>query len=66
MSLHFRFLWVDEAFATWRAGSLDVLGLCPETELELRDALVHLIEEYARRCGHADLLRECIDGCTGQ
>jgi len=27
---------------------------------------VHLVEEYARHCGHADLLRECIDGRTGQ
>ena len=25
-----------------------------------------LVEEYARHCGHADLLRECIDGRTGQ
>ena len=24
------------------------------------------VEEYARHCGHADLLRECIDGRTGQ
>ena len=31
-----------------------------------RDILVHLIEEYARHAGHADLLRECIDGRTGQ
>ncbi|MBA8795128.1 putative damage-inducible protein DinB [Friedmanniella endophytica] len=33
---------------------------------ELRDILVHLIEEYARHCGHADLLRERIDGRVGQ
>jgi uncharacterized damage-inducible protein DinB len=32
----------------------------------IRDILVHLIEEYARHCGHADLLRECVDGRTGQ
>lgn len=31
----------------------------------LRWALVHLIEEYARHAGHADLLRERIDGVTG-
>jgi hypothetical protein len=31
-----------------------------------RDVLVHVIEEYARHAGHADLLRECIDGRTGQ
>jgi len=32
----------------------------------VRDILVHMVEEYARHCGHADLLRECIDGRTGQ
>ncbi len=31
----------------------------------LRRIIVHMIEEYARHCGHADLLREVIDGCTG-
>jgi uncharacterized damage-inducible protein DinB len=35
-------------------------------ETEVRDILVHMVEEYARHCGHADLLRECIDGRTGQ
>lgn len=35
-------------------------------ETEIRSVIVHLIEEYARHCGHADLLRECIDGRTGQ
>jgi uncharacterized damage-inducible protein DinB len=28
----------------------------------LRWILVHLVEEYARHCGHADLIRESIDG----
>jgi|SRR5579875_1291663 len=32
----------------------------------LRWILVHLIEEYARHNGHADLLRESIDGQTGE
>ena len=32
----------------------------------VRDVLVHLVEEYARHVGHADLLREAIDGRTGQ
>ena len=36
------------------------------TVLQLRDILVHMIEEYARHCGHADLLRERIDGRVGQ
>ncbi len=31
----------------------------------LRWILVHMIEEYARHAGHADLLREAIDGVTG-
>ncbi len=31
----------------------------------LRRLIVHMIEEYARHCGHADLLREAIDGTTG-
>ena len=31
----------------------------------LRRTIVHMIEEYARHCGHADLLREVIDGRTG-
>ena len=31
----------------------------------LRFILVHMIEEYARHCGHADLIRESIDGQRG-
>jgi uncharacterized damage-inducible protein DinB len=31
----------------------------------LRFIAVHMIEEYARHCGHADLLRETIDGAVG-
>ena len=34
--------------------------------VSIRDLIVHMIEEYARHCGHADLLRETIDGRTGQ
>lgn len=34
--------------------------------IAVRDLMVHRIEEYARHCGHADLLRECIDGRVGQ
>ncbi len=30
----------------------------------LRWVLVHMIEEYARHAGHADLIRESIDGAT--
>jgi uncharacterized damage-inducible protein DinB len=34
--------------------------------LSLRWILVHMIEEYARHNGHADLIREAIDGSTGE
>jgi uncharacterized damage-inducible protein DinB len=34
--------------------------------IAVRELLVHRIEEYARHCGHADLLREGIDGRVGQ
>ena len=34
--------------------------------IAVRELHVHRIEEYARHCGHADLLRECIDGRVGQ
>jgi len=34
--------------------------------IAVRKLFVHRIEEYARHCGHADLLRECIDGRVGQ
>lgn len=36
-----------------------------QVEMDLRWVYVHLIEEYARHNGHADLLRERIDGATG-
>jgi len=35
-------------------------------DLQLRDMLIAQIAEYARHCGHADLLREQIDGRVGQ
>lgn len=36
-----------------------------QVEMDLRWIYVHMIEEYARHNGHADLLRERIDGATG-
>jgi len=33
--------------------------------VSLRWILIHMIEEYARHCGHADFLRERIDGRKG-
>ena len=53
--------------------SLDVTGDDPEgalgpgtTSTSLREVLVGMIHEYARHLGHADLLRERIDGRIGQ
>ncbi len=70
---------VEEAFAAWKAQiaaadewldgltDLGAVVLTPQgEEASVRDILIHMIEEYARHCGHADLLRECIDGRTGQ
>ena len=70
---------VEDAFAAWKAQiaaadewldgltDLDVTVRTPHgEEASIRDILIHMIEEYARHCGHADLLRECIDGRTGQ
>ena len=70
---------VDEAWRTWReevafaerlVAEIPDLGTAGTTkggdQVQLRDVLVHMIEEYARHCGHADLLRECIDGRVGQ
>ena len=34
--------------------------------LSLRSVHVHMISEYARHNGHADLIREAIDGVTGR
>ncbi len=54
--------WLDEVPES-ALGSVVASG---QLTVSVRDVLVHLIEEYARHAGHADLLRECIDGRTGQ
>jgi hypothetical protein len=33
--------------------------------VDLRWIYLHMIEEYARHCGHADIIRELVDGVTG-
>jgi uncharacterized damage-inducible protein DinB len=69
----------QEAFAAWReeiehsrrieraAASLDVTGYQARWEMDvsLRLVMLHMIHEYARHNGHADLLREAVDGTTG-
>jgi uncharacterized damage-inducible protein DinB len=51
------------------AGSLDENGAVEASHgrgpVSLRWIMIHMIEEYARHNGHADLLRERIDGATG-
>jgi hypothetical protein len=57
---------VDEALAD---GGLDRLAqrTSPDGQApSLRWILLHMIEEYARHNGHADLIREFVDGQTGE
>lgn len=68
---------VAQAFRTWEAEcarareivdgrSLEDTGVHRSGEItSLRWILVHMIEEYSRHNGHADLLRERIDGAVG-
>ncbi len=68
---------VAEAWAAWHeevrfaerfvgeAPDLEVTGSHRDGIISLREVLVHMIEEYARHMGHADLLRERIDGRVG-
>jgi uncharacterized damage-inducible protein DinB len=48
------------------AGHRDLADRLGKDRIALRDLMVHRVEEYARHCGHADLLRECVDGRVGQ
>jgi len=69
---------VKEAWAAWHEEIAFSEQLARDTDLgfigrdsagnpiSLRELLVHMIEEYARHNGHADLLRERIDGRIGQ
>jgi uncharacterized damage-inducible protein DinB len=50
-----------EAAAAHVGESVNWAGFNPS----MRWILIHMIEEYARHCGHADLLRERIDGAVG-
>lgn len=68
---------VAEAWELWRAEAAYAREVLERTDLdavvevhgeaiEVRDVVVHMIEEYARHLGHVDLVRECLDGRTGQ
>jgi uncharacterized damage-inducible protein DinB len=64
--------------ATWRAQcehgraveatapSLDTTGTRRGEPVDLRWIMLHMIEEYARHNGHADLIRELVDGTVGE
>ncbi|GIM97214.1 DinB family protein [Paractinoplanes toevensis] len=68
-----------EAFSVWEAEvtkareieagaeSLDVMGHQPRwgEDVSLRFVMLHMIHEYARHNGHADFLREGVDGTVG-
>ena len=68
-----------EAFAAWEvqvensrriereAKSLDLAGRQPRwgEDVSLRMVMIHVLLEYARHNGHADLLREGVDGTVG-
>ncbi|MFR9778218.1 DinB family protein [Micromonospora sp. MS34] len=64
-------IWREEVAVSRRIAAerpLDAVGRSPGTGLEhsLRWVLAHMIDEYARHLGHADILREAIDGRTGE
>ncbi len=56
----------DEARAAGGLETLTARAWPDGTRMSLRWVLVHMIEEYARHNGHADLIREAIDGSTGE
>lgn len=56
----------ERARAVVAAGELDDVVTTPSgAEANLRAILVHIIQETARHNGHADIIREAIDGATG-
>lgn len=71
-----RRLWHDSVHrsraiveAALQQGGLDQSGRVTDDEgqaLSLRRLLVDLVEEYARHVGHADLIRESVDGLVGE
>ena len=55
---------IDEALARGEGLDLPAARERRGETVSLRWILVHMVEEYARHCGHADLIRESIDGRT--
>ena len=57
---------VARSRAITATASLDDLARRPDREHTLRRIMIHMIEETARHNGHVDILRELIDGATGE
>jgi hypothetical protein len=60
--------YVEECARSRRAvadAGLDDPARGEEMDFNLRYALIHMIQETARHCGHLDLLRETTDGVVG-
>jgi hypothetical protein len=62
----YRETWASSDAIVAAAGLEDLARLEPEDPVNLRWILGHLLEETARHAGHADVLRELIDGRTGR
>jgi len=56
---------IEHARANCAARALDDTSTFGGGQVTLRWIYSHMIGEYARHCGHADLIRERIDGATG-
>ena len=56
----------DEVLSASTPDDLSVGRSRTGEQFSLRWIVLHLIEEYARHAGHADLLREAVDGTTGE
>jgi uncharacterized damage-inducible protein DinB len=64
----YRQAWRRVDAVAFSGASLDELCRRPEADppVSLRWVLAHLLEETARHAGHADIIRELIDGRTGR
>jgi hypothetical protein len=63
------FLDYQRATLEWKCRRLSddqLLVALPPTSMRLGGMLTHMIEEYARHNGHADLIRQSLDGETGE
>jgi Protein of unknown function (DUF664) len=68
----------EDVYADYLSACADSRSLFPPADLartipnpefgntDVRFILTHVIEEYARHIGHADLLRQALDGATGE